>query len=132
MHHKKDWQQLPQYEPESWRGEMPPGEEGKFIRVERGQSLPSARDQTKVMELLGRVNYKIIKGKRVYVEVDGVVYKTLYGGFWRRVFTGIEHYPLRGEEVSGFVWGAEKCASGVADLTVASLNDGRAPGGYFL
>src|SRR5258705_12790819 len=83
MHHKKDWQQLPQYEPESWRGEMPPGEEGKFIRVERGQSLPSARDQTKVMELLGKVNYKIIHGKRGYVEVDGVVYKTLYGGFLR-------------------------------------------------
>jgi hypothetical protein len=40
----------------------------------------------------------------VYVEAGGVVYRTLYGGYWRSVFTGIEHYLLKCEKVSGSVW----------------------------
>jgi len=130
MNHKEDWQQLPQYEPESWRGENSSGEEGKFTRIERGQSLPSARDQTKVMELLGKVNYKIIHGKRVYVEVDGVVYKTLYGGYWRSVFTGVEHYLLRCEQVSGSIWAEESCTAGAVDLPIAYSHDAWSAGGY--
>ena len=35
------------------------------------------------------------------METGGVVYKTLYGGYWRSVFTGIEHYLLKCERVSG-------------------------------
>ena len=130
MNHKKESQQPARYEPESWRGEMPADEEGKFVRVERGQSLPSARDQTKVMELLGKVNYKIIHGKRVYVEVDGVVYKTLYGGYWRSVFTGIEHYLLRCEQVSGSIWAEESGTAGAVDLPIAYSKDAWSAGGY--
>jgi hypothetical protein len=109
---------------------MPSGEEGKFVRTELGQSLPSARDQTKVMELLGKVNYKIIHGKRVYVEVDGVVYKTLFGGYWRSVFTGVEHYLLRCEQVSGSIWAEETCAAGAVDLPIAYSQDAWSAGGY--
>jgi len=130
MNHKKESQQPARYEPESWRGEMPADEEGKFVRVERGQSLPSARDQTKVMELLGKVNYKIIHGKRVYVEVGGVVYKTLYGGYWRSVFTGIEHYLLRCEQVSGSIWAEESGTAGAVDLPIAYSQDAWCAGGY--
>ena len=61
------------------------------------------------MELLGKVNYKIIHGKRVYVEVDrSRHYKTLYGGYWRSVFTGIEHYLLRCEQSLGSIWAEER------------------------
>src|SRR5215217_7553241 len=60
---------------------------------------PSARDQSRLMDLLGRINYKILTGKRVYVEVGGVVYRTLFGGYWRSVFTGNEHYLLRCETI---------------------------------
>lgn len=130
MNYKKESQQQTRYEPESWRGEMPSDEEGKFVRVQCGQSLPSARDQTKVMELLGKVNYKIIHGKRVYVEVDGVVYKTLYGGYWRSVFTGIEHYLLRCEQVSGSIWAEESSAAGAVDLPIAYSYDAWSAGGY--
>jgi len=90
------------------------------------------REQTRVLELLGRVNYKIIKGSKVYIEVDGVVYKTLYGGYWRSVFTGIEHYLLRCEQVSGSIWAEESCAGTAVDLPIVYSNDGWTASGHSL
>src|ERR1700752_2581199 len=96
---------MPHYEPEAGRdGQDPPGE-------------PSMREQCRLLDLLGRINYRILSGNRVYVEVDGVVYKTLYGGYWRSVFTGIEHYLLRCEQVSGNVWSKDGRTS--VDLPIA-------------
>jgi len=141
MGHEKHWQQMLQYQPEAWR-RTEAGEQRSEVRDQKSaisftsiqgtQSQPDVREQTGVLELLGRVNYKIIKGTRVYVEVGGVVYKTLYGGYWRSVFTGIEHYLLRCEQVSGFVWAEESCASEAVDLPIAYSNDGWTAGGYSL
>ncbi len=131
MDHERHRQQLP-YEPESWRNDdcsFSP-EQAVFIRRQRSQ--PDVRDQTRVLELLGRVNYKIIHGKRVYVEVGGVVYKTLYGGYWRSVFTGVEHYLLRCEQVSGSIWAEESCTGTAVDLPIAYSNDGWTASGYSL
>jgi hypothetical protein len=56
---------MPHYEPEAWRdGQQPDGE-------------PSMREQCRLLDLLGRINYRILSGNRVYVEVGGVVYKTI-------------------------------------------------------
>ncbi|HEX7294981.1 MAG TPA: hypothetical protein VF251_04455, partial [Pyrinomonadaceae bacterium] len=83
---------MPPYEPEAWRdGQQRDGE-------------PSMREQCRLLDLLGRINYRILSGNKVYVEVGGVVYKTIYGGYWRSVFTGIEHYLLHCEQVSTAVW----------------------------
>ena len=54
-----------EYQPETWRSDP------------TRASAPTPREQSHLLELLGRINYKIVQGKRVYVEVDGVVYKTL-------------------------------------------------------
>jgi hypothetical protein len=82
--------------------------------------------------LLGRINYKIIKGDRVYVEVGGVVYKTLYGGYWRSVFTGIEHYLLKCEEVSGSIWTEGSAAAAVVDLPIVYSKEGWTARGHSL
>ena len=140
MGHEKHWQRMIQYQPEAWRtGENDWGkgargrEKGSVIgSSQRPELPPDVYEQTRVLELLGRVNYKIIKGNRVYVEVDGVVYKTLYGGYWRSVFTGIEHYLLRCEQVSGFVWAEESLTSEAVDLPIGYSNDGWTAGGYSL
>lgn len=100
--------------------------------MRRSQTHPDVRDQTRVLELLGRVNYKIIRGSSVYVEVGGVVYKTLYGGYWRSVFTGIEHYLLRCEQVSGSVWAEEDCTGSAVDLPITYSKDGWTASGYSL
>ena len=62
---------MPQYEPEAWR--------------DQSAADPTARDQCRLLDLLGRINYRILSGNRVYIEVEGVVYKTIYGGYWRSV-----------------------------------------------
>jgi hypothetical protein len=96
--------QVPQYTPEAWRDDDPSADD---LPGSPSALNPSVREQCRLLDLLGRINYKILSGKRVYVEVDGVVYKTLYGGYWRSVFTGIEHYLLRCEKVSGNAWAIE-------------------------
>ena len=101
---------MPHYEPEAWRdGQHADGE-------------PSLREQCGLLDLLGRINYRILSGNKVYVEVGGVVYKTIYGGYWRSVFTGIEHYLLHCEQVSTAVWKEEKTTS--VDLPIAYSNGG--------
>lgn len=116
--------QVPQYKPEAWRYDDSPAD------PDRPGSEPSVRDQCRLLDLLGRINYKILSGKRVYVEVDGVVYKTLYGGYWRSVFTGIEHYLLRCEQVSGAAWTNE--VNGSVDLPIAYSKEGWTARGHSL
>jgi hypothetical protein len=132
MNDKKHRPKKPPYEPEGWRAadcSLAP-EERVFRRRHRSQ--PDVRDQTLILELLGRINYKIIKGDRVYVEVGGVVYKTLYGGYWRSVFTGIEHYLLKCEEVSGSIWTEGSDAAAVVDLPIAYSKEGWTAQGHSL
>src|SRR5215467_15960238 len=109
---------MPQYEPEAWRdGQQLDGE-------------PSSREQCRLLDLLGRINYRILSGNRVYVEVGGVVYKTIYGGYWRSVFTGIEHYLLRCERVSCAAWADE--TSNAVDLPIAYSAAGWTTSGHSL
>jgi len=109
---------MPHYEPEAWRDAYEPDGD------------PSKREQCRLLDLLGRINYRILSGNKVYVEVDGVVYKTLYGGYWRSVFTGIEHYLLRCERVSGNVWNHEGKTS--VDLPIAYSDNGWTARGHSL
>lgn len=132
MDHERHSQQMLQYQPEAWRDDdcsLSP-EERVFRR--RHRSHPDVRDQSLILDLLGRINYKIIKGDRVYVEVGGVVYKTLYGGYWRSVFTGIEHYLLKCEEVSGSIWTEGSAAAAVVDLPIVYSKEGWTTSGYSL
>ncbi|HEV7472844.1 MAG TPA: hypothetical protein VGN90_02275 [Pyrinomonadaceae bacterium] len=142
MSNEKNWRRTLQYEPESWREDEAwsdtarlSAEDEEFrggIRARRVEASPDVRDQTSVLELLGRINYKIIKGGRVYIEAGGVVYKTLYGGYWRSVFTGVEHYLFRCEQVSGCVWAAEDSAETAVDLPIVYSNDGWTASGHSL
>ena len=116
------------YQPEAWRDDYATGDD--LLSVHSPATDPTARDQCRLLDLLGRINYKILSGKRVYVEVDGIVYKTVYGGYWRSVFTGIEHYLLRCEQVSGNAWKKDDNTS--VDLPIAYSNDGWTARGHSL
>jgi hypothetical protein len=118
---------MPRYKPEAWRDDISTGDD---LSASPSAVSPTVHDQCRLLDLLGRINYKIISGKRVYVEVDGIVYKTLYGGYWRSVFTGIEHYLLRCEQVSGNAWTTEGNQS--IDLPIAYSNDGWTARGHSL
>ena len=111
---------MPHYEPEAWRdGQQPDGE-------------PSMREQCRLLDLLGRINYRILSGNKVYVEVGGVVYKTIYGGYWRSVFTGLEHYLLRCEQVSDAVWVDDDPEAAIIDLPIAYSTEGWTARGHSL
>ena len=128
MNDDKHRQLTPPYKPEAWRDEDAAGDD--LLNFHSPASDPSAREACRLFDLLGRINYKILSGNRVYVEVDGVVYKTLYGGYWRSVFTGIEHYLLRCEQVSGNAWNGDDNIS--IDLPIAYSNAGWTARGHSL
>lgn len=138
MHREKRRRRV-QYDPEKWRDAdlrdaeslLPPVPK-TFFRESSTRSIPTVKEQTLILDLLGRINYKIISGSRVYVEVGGIVYKTLYGGYWRSVFTGLEHYLLRCEQVSNSVWAEDSEESEVVDLPIAYSNDGWTASGHSL
>ena len=125
-----------QYIPERWRDvdveESLPGFSTQALPVGHPDRHPTIKEQTLVLDLLGRINYRIISGKKVYVEVGGIVYKTLYGGYWRSVFTGLEHYLLRCEQVSDSVWADDDEDSPVVDLPIAYSNEGWTAKGHSL
>ena len=140
MKSKKRSSTIPRYQSETWRTDdalsaadsAPQAPSYSFNRLPYGESNPTVREQTRILELLGRINYKIIEGKRIYIEAGGIVYKTLYGGYWRSVFTGVEHYLFRCEQVSGAVWAADDDAETEVDLPISFSNDGWTANGHSL
>src|SRR5260370_17640653 len=133
---EKVWhrQQSAQYRPEGWRSDEYrfSRDEHAFPRYHRSHADPDVLDQSRLLDLLGRINHKILSGNRVYLEAGGVVYKALYGAYWRSVFTGIEHYLLRCEEISGSKWIEENCSAAVVDLPIVYSNDGWTTKGHSL
>jgi len=131
MKSEKPQRMKPQYHFEQWRtddgsdGLIEPGEPSTYRNA-------TAREQSRLMDLLGRINYKILTGNRVYVEVGGVVYKTLYGGYWRSVFTGMEHYLLRCEQIHGALWTETDEDAQIVDLPIAFSKDGWVASGQSL
>ena len=134
MDREKNRRRRVPYTPEKWREvelQVATGEPTAYNQAATRTS-PTIREQTLILDLLGRINYKIISGKRVYVEVGGIVYKTLYGGYWRSVFTGLEHYLLRCEQVSDSVWSDDNEDSPVVDLPIAYSKEGWTASGHSL
>jgi hypothetical protein len=131
MGHDNNRQML-QYQPEAWRNDDADLSFDYDLFARRQRSHPDVRDQCLILELLGRINYTIVKGHRVYVETGGVVYKTLYGGYWRSVFTGIEHYLLKCEKVSGSIWREPDDETAVIELPIVFSQEGWTAKGHSL
>ena len=119
------------YTPESWRADDLNGWSDDWVS-RYSASGPNAREQSRLMDLLGRINYKILTGNQVYIQAGGVVYKTLYGGYWRSVFTGIEHYLLRCVEIQTPMWLQDQQVDGFVDLPITYSNGGWIANGHSL
>jgi|SRR4030095_6493314 hypothetical protein len=132
MNREKTRRRLP-YTPERWRDvEVDDCAKPNSDARASANPHPTVREQTLILDLLGRINYKIISGNRVYVEAGGIVYKTLYGGYWRSVFTGLEHYLLRCEQVSDSIWSDDSETSPIVDLPIAYSKEGWTASGHSL
>ena len=111
------------YTPECWRADDLSVLSDDWVS-RYSASGPNAREQSRLMDLLGRINYKILTGNQVYIQAGGVVYKTVYGGYWRSVFTGIEHYLLRCVEIQTPMWLQDQQVNGFVDLPITYSNGG--------
>jgi hypothetical protein len=122
------------YQPEQWRlsQDYTHSQEEFLFAQQRAHQNPNARDQSRLLELLGLINYQILTGNRVYIAVDGVVYKTLFGAYWRSVFTGIEHYLLKCEKIPLSMWAEGGGVIPVVDLPIVYSDGGWTAGGYSL
>lgn len=87
-------------------------------------SDPSPQAQSKLLELLGLINFRILSGNSLYLEADGAVYKVLYSVYWRSVFTSVEHYLLRCEEMAERMWMGSGDAPSQVDLAIRYTEDG--------
>jgi hypothetical protein len=134
MDNQRHRPEMHSYQPETWRNDDANlcREDRLITNLRRSATNPNAQEQCRLMQLLGLINYKILTGNKVYIEVGGVVYKTLYGGYWRSVFTGIEHYLLRCEEISGSKWRDGSDVASVVDLPIAYSNGGWTASGHSL
>jgi|GEM_PF-614662 len=118
----------PQYNPGQWRNGTAVHQEDRIL----AHTDPDAREQSRLFDLLGNINYKILTGNRIYVEVGGVRYRTLYGGYWRSVFTGIQHFLLRCEQIPNPMWNDDDDKSSVVDLPIAYSTEGWTASGQSL
>ena len=92
--------------PGSWRSDEVAfaGSAPRNLFQPSGAATPAGDQLTSVLQLLGQINYKILSGNTLYVEVNGTAYKVLYGAYWRSVFNGAEHYLLKCEEIARGMW----------------------------
>jgi len=85
---------------------------------------PEVNDQSNLLQLLGLINFRILSGSTLYVEVNGTAYKILYGAYWRSVFNGAEHYTLKCEEIAQGMWMEGNLKPCEVDLSIGYTNDG--------
>jgi hypothetical protein len=112
--------------PGAWRDDNSPGLAGTSLTLLHSVRTVNASplDQSKLLELLGLINYRVLSGHSLYIEVNGAVYKILYSGYWRSVFTGVEHYFLRCDEVADGMWLEGGLASSKVDLAISYTDAG--------
>ena len=70
----------------------------------RAGAAPGATEQSRLFDLLGRINYVVLRGNGLYLQASGNVYRVRYGAYWQSVYSGEQHWELRCEEVGHGVW----------------------------
>jgi hypothetical protein len=107
----------------AWKGKAYPAP-GAWLDDDSPRPEEPPREQSKLLELLGLINLRILSGQNLYIEVSGAVYKILYGCYWRSVFTGAEHYFLRCDRVADGVWIEGHVAPSKVDLAIRYTDAG--------
>jgi hypothetical protein len=126
MESDRPWKGKAHPAPGAWRDDNSPcPEDAPRALLNPARNLESRPlEQSKLLELLGLINLRILGGHNLYIEVGGAVYKILYGCYWRSVFTGAEHYFLRCDRVADGVWIEGHVAPSKVDLAIRYADGG--------
>ena len=85
---------------------------------------PSARDQSRLFDLLGKIDHKVLTGEHLYVEVSGAVYKVLYGVYWRSIYSGAQYWGLRCEKIAKEMWIEGPAPAAKVDIPICYTTNG--------
>ncbi len=84
----------------------------------------SAKDESRLFDLIGKIDHKILRGMAIYIEVQGIAYRVLYGVYWRSIYSGIAYWGLRCEEIKGGMWSEESRATTQVDIPICYTPQG--------
>jgi hypothetical protein len=85
---------------------------------------PSAKDESRLFDLIGRIDLKILQGECIYIQVNGLAYKVLYGIYWRSVHSGVKYWGFRCEQIERGMWSEEETATSLVDIPISYTTDG--------
>jgi hypothetical protein len=85
---------------------------------------PSAREESRLFDLIGKIDLKILQGGCVYIQVNGLAYKVLYGVYWRSIHSGVKYWGFRCEQIERGMWSAEETATSLVDIPICYTTDG--------
>lgn len=94
----------------------------KPVEAESGE--PSATDQSRLFDLLGKIDYRVLAGEPLYIQVRGTAYKVLYGVYWRSIYSGAQYWGLRCEEIAREMWTEGPEPTAQIDVPICYTADG--------
>ncbi|MCA1558460.1 MAG: hypothetical protein LC731_07975 [Acidobacteria bacterium] len=86
-------------------------------------SAPSARDESRLFDLIGKIDHKVLQGYSFYIQIRGIAYKVLYGVYWRSIYSDEQFWGLRCEEIERDMWAEGQADTNCIDLPI-SYNEG--------
>jgi hypothetical protein len=87
-------------------------------------SAPSARDESRLFDLIGRIDHKVLQGYSLYIQIRGIAYKVLYGIYWRSVYSDEQFWGLRCEEIERGMWAEGNSDTICIDLPISYTEEG--------
>jgi hypothetical protein len=87
-------------------------------------SAPSATEESRLFDLIGKIDHKVLQGYSFYIQVRGIAYKVLYGVYWRSIYTEQQFWGLRCEEIERGMWADDEPETLCIDLPIRFTEDG--------
>lgn len=87
-------------------------------------NAPSARDESYLFDLIGRIDHKVLEGYSLYIQIRGIAYKVLYGIYWRSVYSDEQFWGLRCEEIERGMWADDLPDTTCIDLPIRYTEEG--------
>lgn len=81
-------------------------------------NTPSAREESRLFDLIGKIDYKVLQGYSLYIQIQGIAYKVLYGVYWRSVYSDQQYWGLRCEEIERGMWADDMEDTTCIDLPI--------------
>jgi hypothetical protein len=87
-------------------------------------TAPSAREESRLFDLIGRIDHKVLQGYSFYIQVRGIAYKVLYGVYWRSIYSDQQFWGLRCEEIERGMWADDEPETLCLDLPIRYTEEG--------